>query len=152
MKNFPFFFIALALSISFNLTAQSNSQLISNVLGQDANISNSFTNGMIQMALNATCDPWDDDDPCTELCDPWDDKPCAGPGSIKASSQSTAEEKETLIVNTMIHFEKAIAKGRGGTILTPELLSQLTKKYKGNKLKTVKARFNAYLRVLKSKK
>jgi len=149
MKKKSFLFIALYLIISFSLTAQSNSQLISNVLGQDTNVSANFINNMITTGLSVTCDPWDDNKPCTDLCDPWNDKPCAGPGSGISKSTASPKEQEEIIKNTMKHFEQAIASGKGGKFLNNKMLLQAQKKHAGYKLKAIKSRFKMYIDFLK---
>ena len=138
--------IALLSSMAF---AQNNNQLITNVLGQDANIPASFIEGVINIDRTSICDPWDDDGPCTDLCDPWDDRPCS---EQKVYGQSSAKDREELLVKTMMNLEKAMAKGSGGKYLTSKLLSQAKRKYSGKSLKSLRARFNTYIGHLKASK
>lgn len=145
--------ITILILSMLGLTAQGNEQLIASTLGQDANLTASFINGMIKTDLSLNCDPWDDDAPCTDLCDPWDDDaPCPNTAVMKAKIAASPQMQEAIIKKTMIHFEEAIASGKGGKVLTPKLLGQMKKKYPGKKLKTLKARFRAYLKHLKSLK
>jgi len=150
MKKKVFLFGILYLFISFSLFAQSNTQLISNTLGQDSSVTASFVDGMINIDVTSICDPWDDDGPCTDLCDPWDDRPCSK--QAKMYSTSSAKEKERLLIKIMSNFEKAMAKGKGGKVLTSKTLAFAKKKHSGNGLHVMRSRFNMYIQHLKNAK
>lgn len=132
--------------------AQSNDQLIANTLGQDVNVSTSFINKMIKTGLSLNCDPWDDNKPCTDLCDPWDDNSCINSSAMKATIAASPKMQESILKNTMKHFEQAITVGKGGKFLNKNLLSEAQKKYPGYKLKAMKFRFKMYLKHLRSVK
>ena len=150
-KTKPFLFNVLFLCISYSITAQSNSQLISNILGQDATVSPSFIEGMIATGLSLNCDPWDDDAPCTDLCDPWDDDtPCPNTSIMKAKIASSPEMQVAIIKNTMTHFEHAIGAGKGGKFLDKKILSNAKIKFSGYKPIAMRARFKLYIKHLKS--
>ena len=150
--NFKTHFLStLFLCFSLGIMAQSASQIISNTLGQDANVSSSFTEGMITTGKSLNCDPWDDDAPCTELCDPWDDNtPCPNTSAMNAKIAASPDMQFAIIKSTMKHFEEAIASGKGGKILSKKILVKAKKKYSGYTLKTMKARFKLYIKHLKT--
>ena len=151
MKTKLFYLMALFLFITFGLSAQTNGQLISNVLSQDSSISNSFIEGMITTGKSLNCDPWDDDAPCTDLCDPWDDDtPCPNTSIMKAKIAASPDMQFAIIKNTMKHFEEAIANGKGGIILNKKVLVKAKKSYSGYKLNAMRARFKLYLKHLKN--
>lgn len=141
--------ILILLGTTLISKAQSNDQLIANVLGQDTNVPTSFVDGMITIEHTSICDPWDDDGPCTDLCDPWDDRPCS---LQKVYSEASTKERERLLVKIMTNFEKAIFNGEGGKYLTPKLMAQVKRKYPGKELKALRSRFKAYVKQLKSSK
>lgn len=133
------------------IQAQQTGQLISNTLAQDPTIATHFIEGMIRTGLSLNCDPWDDDAPCTDLCDPWDDDaPCPNTSLQQAKIAASPELQASIIKNTMLHFEAEVAKGKGGKYLTTKLLSQAKRKYSGKSLKSLRARFNTYIKHLKS--
>jgi len=143
------FFISTCLLFTFGVQAQTNDQLISNVLGQDPSISSSFITGMTQTGkvLNFITKS------STDLCDPWDEtKPCPPSVKMQAKIAASPEMQAAIIKNTMKHFEQAIVTGKGGKFLTKKLLLKTQKKYPGYERRAMKSRFNMYIKHLRSVK
>lgn len=143
-------FISTCLLFSFGIMAQTNDQLISNVLGQNSSISSNFINGMIQTGKVLNFNPKSS----TDFCDPWDEtKPCPPKAKMKAKIAASPEMQVAIIKNTMKHFEQqAIATGKGGKFLTKKLLLKTQRKYPGYERRAMKSRFNMYIKHLRSVK
>ena len=159
MKKLNYLFL-LALSLFTSLTASAQIDAL-----RDPEVSRLFAKNVIQLGHMLDCDPWDDSKACTDIVDPWEnDKPKPKDPKTptdpkeptptpkdpkkpaepkKPSGQATRQQQAA-----MKHLEYYIAKGKAGKYLSAKTVQSARKRYAGNNIKSLRARFNIYAKLM----
>lgn len=127
-------FLCTTMGISAQITPKKE-QHIRETLGK-FNVPNKFINGFISVGKLLGCEPDDDSKACQEVRDPW--------GESKPTNKYKISSKDKAVA--MQRLEDKISNGEGGKAIPKNSVLFAQKKYSGNKLEALKARYAIYLK------
>ena len=127
-------FLCTTMGISAQITPKFEKN-IRETLGK-SNVSKNFTNGFISVGKLLGCEPDDDSKACQEVRDPWEES--------KPTTKSKISSKDKAVA--MQRLEDKINNGEGGKAIPKNSVLVAHKKYSGNKLEALKARYAMYLK------